>query len=238
MREQRGFFKRKCFLYHGAAAVIIIGLILYEVLCLQGEHYYLISLAVMFTGIICGVMSFESGRPSTGLLICISVFTVTAVLSRLLLSPFPQIKPIAAIVILSGCCMGSEAGFMTGMLSMFLSNFYFMQGSWTPFQMFGMGLIGYFAGVLFFDKNADIKRTILICVYGFISVIVLYGGIVDINTLFFTMGGEPESTGVFTVYLAGLPFDLIFAVATVVVLALLYRPVMRIWHRLSRKYEF
>ena len=47
------------------------------------------------------------------------------------------------------------------------------------------------------------------------------------------MGGEPESTGVFTVYLAGLPFDLVFAVATVVVLALLYRPVMRIWLRLS-----
>ena len=127
---------------------------------------------------------------------------------------------------------------MTGMLSMFLSNFYFMQGSWTPFQMFGMGLIGYFAGILFFDKDADIKRTILVCVYGFISVIVLYGGIVDINTLFFTMGGEPESTGVLTVYLAGLPFDLVFAVATVVMLVLLYRPVMRIWLRLSRKYEF
>ena len=104
--------------------------------------------------------------------------------------------------------------------------------------MFGMGLIGYFAGILFFDKDADIKRTILVCVYGFISVIVLYGGIVDINTLFFTMGGEPEISGVASVYIAGLPFDLVFAVATVVMLVLLYRPVMRIWLRLSRKYEF
>ena len=210
---------------------------LYEVLVLRGDHYYLISLAVMLTGIIMGFMSFEAKRPSTMVLVCISVFVVTAVLSRIILSPFPQLKPIAAIVILSGCCMGAEAGFMTGMLSMFLSNFYFMQGSWTPFQMFGMGLVGYFAGVLFFGIKPDIKRTILICIYGFLSVIILYGLIVDINTLFFTMGEETSGSGVIAVYLAGLPFDLILAVATVVFLILLYKPVMKIWQRMSERYE-
>ena len=113
-----------------------------------------------------------------------------------------------------------------------------MQGAWTPFQMFAMGLVGYLAGVFFYDKDIDIKRTVLIPVYGILSVLIIYGGIVDINTLFFSMGGDTTEAGVISVYLAGLPFDLIFAVTTAVLLVFLYRPLMRVWLRLMRKYEF
>ena len=212
-------------------------MILYGALVLKGEHYYLISMGVLLTGLVGGILVFESGRPGTALLTCIAVFVVVAVLSRIVLAPLPQIKPVAAVVILSGIALGKESGFMCGMLAMFLSNFYFMQGAWTPFQMFAMGLIGYLAGLLFYGKNATTPRLIRVIVYGFFSVLILYGGIVDINTLFFTMGSNPEESGVLTVYLAGLPFDLVFAGATAVFLLLLYRPMMKIWLRILKKYE-
>ncbi len=211
-------------------------MILYGTLVLKGEHYYLISLGVIVTGLLAAVMAFESGKPSAARLTVLSVFVVTGVLSRLLLSPFPQVKPVAAIVILGGIVLGKESGFIIGMLSMFLSNFYFMQGAWTPFQMFAMGLIGYLAGVLFYKKPVGFSERIWISVYGFFSVLIIYGGIVDINTVFFMAGDDPTTSGVVSVYLAGLPFDIVFAITTSVVLFLLYTPVKRLWSRLEKKY--
>ena len=204
---------------------------------LKGEHYYAISICVILTGILGGMITFESGRPSTGMLTLIAIFTVMAVLSRMLLAAVPQVKPVAAVVILGGIALGREAGFMIGMLAMFLSNFTFMQGAWTPFQMFAMGLVGYFGGVFFCDKKATVVRMIWVAVYGFASVLILYGGIVDINTIFFSMGSNPSEAGVWTVYLAGLPFDLVFAQTTALFLLLLYRPVMDIWLRIRTKYD-
>ena len=213
-----------------------MGLILYGTLVLKGEHYYLISLGVIVTGLLAAVMAFESGKPSAARLTVLSVFVVTGVLSRLLLAPFPQVKPVVAIVILGGIVLGKESGFIIGMLSMFLSNFYFMQGAWTPFQMFAMGLIGYLAGVLFYKKPVGFSGRIWISVYGFFSVLIIYGGIVDINTVFFMAGDDPTTSGVVSVYLAGLPFDIVFAITTSVVLFLLYTPVKRLWSRLEKKY--
>ena len=133
------------------------------------------------TGLLAGVFTFERDRVNTVYISCLAVFIVTAVLSRLVFAPVPQVKPIAAVVILSGVLMGKQAGFMCGVMSMFLSNFYFMQGAWTPFQMFGLGLTGFFAGLIFYDKrrekysfnNSFFYRAAL-AVYGFFSVLIIY----------------------------------------------------------------
>ena len=44
--------------------------------------------------------------------------------------------------------MGGEAGFLTGSMAALISNFYFGQGPWTPFQMLAWGLIGLASGLL------------------------------------------------------------------------------------------
>ena len=120
---------------------------------------------------------------------------------------------------------------MTGAFCAFVSNFYFGQGSWTPFQMFSLGLIGFFAGILFMRR----QNRILVAVYGFFSVVILYGGIVDLNTVFMVSG--KLDVGVVTgIYLSALPFNVIFGVSTAVFLFLLYRPVVRRLERISRKY--
>ena len=44
---------------------------------------------------------------------------------------------------------GPEAGFLTGAVSALVSNFFFGQGPWTPWQMFAFGVLGFLAGLLY-----------------------------------------------------------------------------------------
>ena len=48
------------------------------------------------------------------------------------LIPLPNFKPVTAIVIVTALAFGPEAGYLTGALAGFLSNFLFGQGPWTP----------------------------------------------------------------------------------------------------------
>ena len=61
----------------------------------------------------------------------LSVLTALAVVSRAVFYLIPQVKPIAAVVIVAGMCLGPFSGYMVGALSAFLSNFLFGQGIWT-----------------------------------------------------------------------------------------------------------
>ena len=85
-------------------------------------------------------------------------------------------KPIAAIVIITGVSLGGEAGFLCACLIMMISNMFFGQGPWTPWQMFSYGMIGYLAGILF-QKGILKARKVDLCIYGFLSVFLIFGGI-------------------------------------------------------------
>lgn len=209
----------------------IAALLWYDIFILEGENYYVISLVILLTGILRFLFSFEASRPSIPMLTMIAALCGTAAASRIVFFFLPQIKPVAAIVIIAGVVFGSEAGFVTGAVSALVSNFYFGQGSWTPFQMFALGLIGFLAGILLHGT----KNRTLAALYGFLSVVILYGGIVDLNTIFMVSG---DLTGeiVAGVYLTALPFNLLFGAATAVFLFLLYRPIVRRLERISRKY--
>ena len=64
-------------------------------------------------------------------------------------------KPIAAIVIITGVSLGGEAGFLCACLIMMISNMFFGQGPWTPWQMFSYGMIGYLAGIRFSERDSQ-----------------------------------------------------------------------------------
>lgn len=211
--------------------LVLAGLLWYEIFILKGESYYVVSLIIILAGTMRFLLSFEKSHPSVQMMTIIAALCGLAIASRIAFFFLPQIKPIAAVVIISGIVFGGEAGFVTGAISAFVSNFYFGQGSWTPFQMFSLGLIGFFAGILFKKR----QNRILVAVYGFFSVIILYGGIVDLNTVFMVSG--KLNAGVATgIYLSALPFNVIFGVSTAAFLFLLYNPVVRRLERISRKY--
>lgn len=215
------------------ALIFCAALLVYSLLVLEGREYYYVSLAIMLAGVILFVLGFENRRPSVAELTIIAVMCSIGVASRISFFFFPQIKPLAAVVIITGISLGAESGFITGAVSAFVSNFYFGQGSWTPFQMFALGVVGFFAGIVF--RKVPVNR-FSISVYGLLSVVVIYGGIVDINTLFYSMG-ENTWNSILWVYGTGLPMNLMFGISTVIFLVLLHKPVLSRLTRVKIKYH-
>ena len=84
-----------------------------------------------------------------------AAMTALSVSGRFLFAMLPGFKPVTAIIIITALYFGAQAGFMTGALTALISNIYFGQGSWTPFQMLAWGIVGLLGGILsgYLKKN-------------------------------------------------------------------------------------
>lgn len=98
-------------------------------------------------------ISFEKDRPYAREVVLVSVMIALAVVGRAAFFWAPQFKPIIAVIIIAGVALGARDGFVVGSMSAFVSNFLFGQGPWTSFQMVAWGLIGFFAGILFYRRR-------------------------------------------------------------------------------------
>ena len=118
--------------------------------CVWDERkYYLTSLLLVGLMFVPFVLRFEGRRPQARELVLLSTMTALAVAGRAAFYWLPQCKPVCAIVILTAVAFTPEAGFVTGAAAGLISNFFFGQGPWTPWQMLGFGLVGFVGGVLF-----------------------------------------------------------------------------------------
>lgn len=210
-------------------------LILYGVYGPDGSRkYLLISLLLLLCAMAPFFLSFERRKPQARELVTIAVLCAIAVAGRAAFYALPQFKPVAAVVILSGVCLGAQPGFLVGALSAFVSNFFFGQGPFTPWQMFAFGLIGFLAGALFHNGPLKTGRLAL-CIYGGASTFLLYGGIVNLGSLLLS-GFQPTLPAYLAFCAAGVPFDLIHAAASVTFLFFLSRPMIRKLERMQTKY--
>ena len=136
-----------------------------------------------------------------------------AVFGRVFLFFAPEVKIMSAIVVISGMTLGPVCGFLVGAVAAFASNFFFGQGSWTIWQMYALGLVGLFSGIIL--KNRRGKMTV--CVTGFLLVFLLYGFVVNFHSLlFFAENVSWES--VKAIYIPAVPFDLLHGLTTFVFL--------------------
>ena len=150
------------------------------------------------------------------------------------LIPLPNFKPVSAIIIITALAFGPEAGYLTGALAAILSNFLFGQGPWTPWQMFSFGIIGFFAGILY--KKGILKaRKADLCIYGFLSVVLIYGGIMNPASILMAYGHITKES-LLAFYISGLPVDLVHAASTVVFLCIMSRPLLTKLERIKAKY--
>src|SRR5690625_8015303 len=116
--------------------VIVIPLtILFGLFYLNDRKYYFISLLIITYTMIPFALVFEKRGPQARELIIIAVLTAIAVAGRSAFFMVPQFKPVVAIVIIAGVCLGAEAGFLVGVLTGFVSNFFFGKGPWTSWQI-------------------------------------------------------------------------------------------------------
>ena len=235
MQANRRCLLTKRVLLHGVAIFSSVLAILLWVFLFR-EAYYALSIVLIFCAMIPFFLSYETSKPTSGELAVLSVMTALAVAGRAAFFMLPQVKPMAAIVIVTGIFMGKRNGFMAGAMAAFVSNFLFGQGVWTPFQMFGLGLTGFLAGVLFYKNRCSVLR-LPMAAFGFFVVFFVYGIIVDMSSVLFITGGHTIN-GIVAVYIAGIPFNLIHSAITSVLLFFFGKPFLEILQRLQDKYQF
>ena len=207
--------------------VIVIGAVF-----LEGKNYDIISIVVAVLCMVPFFLSFETSKIGARELVIISIMVALSVSMRMLFAPIPAFKPISAIVIISGIAYGMESGFMVGALSALLSNIYFGQGPWTPFQMLSWGLIGVLAGLVFSrDKLPNYILMIVIAIVGGI----MYSLMMDVYTVF-SIGDGWSFERYIAAVITSLPFMVIYAVSNVIFLLILARPIIKVTIRMRKKY--
>lgn len=206
--------------------VVLLGITVFK-----GKQYAFVSLAVVILAFVPFFMTFEKKNAGTRKLIVIAVMTALSVTGRFLFAVLPGFKPVTAIVVITAIFFGGEAGFLTGALSAFISNFYFGQGPWTPFQMFIWGIIGLLAG--FMAKPLK-EHKALLALYGVFAGAV-FSLLMDVWSVLWY-----DNTFHVGLYLAAitsaLPFTVEYAVSNVVFLLLLVKPIGEKLERVRVKY--
>ncbi|QHT59815.1 ECF transporter S component [Paenibacillus lycopersici] len=214
--------------------LVIPATMLLGIVVLNDRKYYFISLLIILYTLIPFAMVFERRKPQARELIVIAVLAAIAVAGRSAFFMLPQFKPVLAIVIVAGVSLGAEAGFLAGATAGFVSNFFFGQGPWTPWQMFCFGIVGFLAGLLF--KEGRLKRSRLpLCLFGGLSALVIYGGIMNFSTVSMAASALNAET-LLAAYASGFWFDMVHAAATVFFLFVLARPMLEKLERVKTKY--
>jgi uncharacterized membrane protein len=220
-----------------AALLIFLAIpltIYFGMLFLGDRKYYLISLLVMLETILPFMLIFENRKPEARELVIIAVVAAIGVVGRAAFFMVPYFKPVTAIVIVAGICFGPEAGFLCGAVMAFVSNFFFGQGPWTPWQMFSFGIIGFVSGLLV--RKGKLKTTRLsLCIYGGFMTLFVYGFLMDTYSVL-TMNFVSSWKEVLAVYASGFPVNCIHASATIFFLFVLSKPMMEKINRVKKKY--
>lgn len=198
----------------------------------QFDQTALVTLAVVLAAVIVFFAGFEASRPTLRQIMPTVVLGALAAAGRILFAPVPDFKPVSAICILAGAVFGRRAGFMVGALAALVSNFFFGQGPWTPWQMYAWGLVGYLAGV-FADRGWFERRGVLYA-FGFLSAI-LFGFLMSTWHLVGFVHPLTWESALLT-YGAGAPFDCIHGAATVIFLLAIYTPWQKKLTRIRQKY--
>jgi energy-coupling factor transport system substrate-specific component len=192
-----------------------------------GKRYIYITLAVSLLTVLLFASGYESKRIGSRRLIVSAVFISLSVAGRFI----PLVKPVASLTVIAGVHLGSETGFFIGAMSAVLSNFYFGQGPWTPYQMLSLGLIGFFAGLL---PEKIKKSRIWLSIFGFIAGVV-YSLIMDVWTVMW-YSGEYNIKLYISALIYSLPFTALYALSNAGFVYLLAKPFGDKLNRIKMKY--
>ena len=201
---------------------------------LSGNKYYFITLLVMLECMIPFFLIFEGRKPQPRELVIIAVLCAVSVAGRMVFFMLPSFKPVLALVIISGVAFGGEAGFLVGAVTMLVSDVMFSAGPWTPWQMFAAGIVGFLAGILF-RKGLLRRSRVALCIFGALSAIIIYGGIMNPAAVFI-WAHEINREQIITSYVTGFPVDAVHAAATWIFLWFAAEPMLEKLDRIKVKY--
>lgn len=208
--------------------IIFIGVTFFD-----DRSYVFISFLLVILALIPFLMSFENKEVNTRYMIIIAVLVALSVVGRFLFAAIPAFKPVTAIVVIAAIFFGAEAGFLVGALSAIISNIYFGQGPWTPFQMFAWGMIGFIAGLPKIRHSLRRNRFILV-LYGIFAGII-YSLMMDVWTVL-SIDNAFNFKRYLTAITLATPFMVTYAVSNVIFLLLIIKPIGEKLDRIKLKY--
>ncbi len=192
------------------------------------------SFAILAVVLLGGFAWYERSRPPSQVVALVAALAALAIAGRIAFAAIPNVKPTTDIVILAGYALGPAPGFAVGALTALVSNFWFGQGPWTPWQMLGWGLCG-ILGAALAVRMRDPGRMTLAIVCGLAGI--GYGALLNFS-LMATYGGDLSLERFLTLEARGLPFDAAHAVGNFT-LALIAGPAMiRMLARFRRRFEW
>lgn len=196
------------------------------------RYYNLISIVIVLLACVPFYITYEKREGSIRRMVLLAVMTAIAAAGRCLFVAVPGFKPVTAIVVMSGIYMGSQSGFLVGSLSAVISNIFYGQGPWTPFQMLTWGGIGLVAGLP--GIRILLRKKFPLAIFG-IYAGIFYSLIMDIWTVL-----SVDMTWNWKRYLAtvgtGLPLTIVYAVSNVVFLLLTIKPIGEKLNRIQIKH--
>ncbi len=212
---------------------LVIPATLYLGAQLPGRSYYITGTLIIIELMIPFFMAFEGRKPQARELVVIAVMCAIAIAGRVAI-PIPNFKATFALIMLAGIAFGPEAGFMVGAITAFASNFFYGQGAYTPWQMFGYGAGGMLAGFAF-AKNRLPRKPWVMAVFGFFAVILWVGPLLDCSHIFL-MITNINWASVAATFVSGFYVNVSQAICTVLVMLLFGKPLLEKLDRIKIKY--
>lgn len=202
--------------------LVILGATVFE-----KRRYLIVSTGVALCALLFFAAGYEKKPAGSRRMIIVAIMTALCVTGRFI----PFFKPITALTVITAIYLGGEAGFLVGALSALLSNIYFGQGPWTPFQMLAWGMIGLIAG---FAENPLKQHKWLLLVYGVLAG-VFYSAVMDIWTVIW-YDGSFRTELYLSALLTAIPHTVMYAVSNFIFLWFIAKPFGEKLERIKIKY--
>lgn len=219
-------------------SLIITSLIILVLMILTLQKDIQNSFALLSTLGVLGILFlsyfyFEKSMLGTKEIAVIATLSAFTALSRIAFAPIPNVKPVTFLVALSGFVFGPYEGFLIGSTSAFLSNIFFGQGPWTPWQMFSWGLVGIISGIWGRKgKRVSALKFSIIC--------FMYGFMFDwIMNFWYVLGFVKPITiqSVIMAYLSGLTFDILHGGGSFIFSIIFYESFIDVLLRYKRRLD-
>ncbi len=196
--------------------------------------WQLASFVILGAVLLGGFAWYERSRPPSQVVALVAALAALAIAGRVAFAAFPSVKPTTDIVVFAGYALGPAPGFAVGALTALVSNFWFGQGPWTPWQMAGWGMCGLLGAALALGvRNAG--RLTLAATCGFAGI--AYGVLLNFS-LMATYGGDLSIQRFLVLETRAIPFDAAHAIGNVA-FALLAGPAMvRMLTRFRERFQW
>lgn len=190
------------------------------------------SLILVSALLMLGIAAAGARLTSAHQLALVAALAAFATASRLLFASLPNFKPVTFVVLTAGAALGPSSGFMIGATAALVSNLFFGQGPWTPWQMLAWGAVGAVGGLLGIGGRSP-HRWELVVAGGLLAL--MFDWFVTLwMYLAFTSRTWPALVAL---YAQGLVFDASHAAATCLFTALFGTQMVALIGRFRRRTE-